>query len=104
MEVNKWTDEEVENLKMYYPNKDITLEELHEKYIQNHTIKNIVGKANSIGLLRKPKPKEWTDEEIKILTDNYFKYSVRVLIEEFFPYRSKCQIEKKGKGIRFKYR
>lgn len=94
-EVNLWTDEEINYLKTYYPNQNITLEEIHDKYIPNHTILNISGKANSLGLFRKEKPKEWTDEEIDLLKKYYNTYPSNVLIEKFFPNRTLAQIIKK---------
>ena len=94
-EVNMWTDEEVQYLQEFYPNQEMSLEELHSKYIPNHDIPKIVGKANSMGLLRREKPKEWTNEEVKLLKENYNSYSVDVLIEKFFPDRTIAQINKK---------
>lgn len=94
-EVNVWTDEEVEYLKTYYPDSDMQLEELHNKYIPNHDIPTIIGKANSIGLLRRDKPREWTEEEIRLLKENYNNYSVDMLIDKFFPDRTIAQINKK---------
>ena len=89
-----WTDEEISYLNEYYP-QDISLEEIHNKYIPNRTISEITGKANSIGLLRNEKPREWTDEEIEILKKYYNTYSAEVLIERFFPDRKIGQISKK---------
>lgn len=94
-EVNMWTDEEVQYLQEFYPNQEMSLEELHSKYIPNHDIPKIVGKANSMGLLRREKPKEWTNEEVKLLKENYNSYSAEVLIERFFPDRKIGQISKK---------
>lgn len=89
-----WTDEELSYLKQYY-SQDISLEYIHEKYIPNRTIAEITGKANSMGLLRKEKPREWTSEEIELLKENYNTYSSEVLIEKFFPDRNVCQLSKK---------
>lgn len=89
-----WTEEEISYLHKYY-SKNISLEEIHNKYIPNRTISEIIGKANSIGLLRNEKPKEWTDEEINILKKYYNTYSVDVLIKKFFPNRKIGQIIKK---------
>lgn len=94
-EINMWTDEEVQYLQEFYPNQEMSLEELHSKYIPNHDISKIVGKANSMGLLRREKPKEWTNEEIELLKENYNSYSVDMLIEKFFPNRTIAQINKK---------
>ncbi len=89
-----WTEEEISYLHKYY-SKNISLEEIHNKYIPNRTISEIIGKANSIGLLRDEKPKEWTDEEINILEKYYNTYSVDALIKKFFPNRKIGQIIKK---------
>lgn len=89
-----WTEEEISYLHKYY-SKNISLEEIHNKYIPNRTISEIIGKANSIGLLRNEKPKEWTDEEINILKKYYNTYSVDALIKKFFPNRKIGQIIKK---------
>lgn len=93
-----WTEEEISYLNEYYPT-DISLDEIHEKYIPNRTIQEITGKANSIGLLRKDKPREWTDEEIERLKKYYNTYSVDVLIEKFFPDRKIGQIAKKKEEL-----
>lgn len=89
-----WTEEEISYLHKYY-SKNISLEEIHNKYIPNRTISEIIGKANSIGLLRNEKPKEWTDEEINILKKYYNTYSVDALIKKFFPNRKIGQLIKK---------
>lgn len=89
-----WTEEEISYLHKYY-SQNISLEEIHNKYIPNRTISEIIGKANSIGLLRNEKPKEWTDEEINILKKYYNTYSVDALIKKFFPNRKIGQIIKK---------
>lgn len=89
-----WTDEENSYLHKYY-SQNISLEEIHNKYIPNRTISEIIGKANSIGLLRNEKPKEWTDEEIDILKKYYNTYSTDALIKKFFPDRKIGQIIKK---------
>lgn len=93
-----WTDEEISYLKQFYP-QDISLEEIHDKYIPNRTISEITGKANSIGLLRKEKPREWTEEEIEILKKYYNTYSVDMLIEKFFPDRKIGQLAKKKEEL-----
>lgn len=93
-----WTEEEISYLNEYYPT-DISLDEIHEKYIPNRTIQEITGKANSIGLLRKDKHREWTDEEIERLKKYYNTYSVDVLIEKFFPDRKIGQIAKKKEEL-----
>ena len=89
-----WTEEEISYLNKYY-SQDISLEEIHNKYIPNRTISEITGKANSIGLLRNEKPREWTDKEIDILKKYYNIYSADVLIERFCPDRKIGQINKK---------
>lgn len=93
-----WTEEEISYLNQFYP-QDISLEEIHNKYIPNRTISEITGKANSIGLLRKDKPREWTDEEIKILKKYYNTYSADMLIEKFFPDRKVGQLTKKKEEL-----
>jgi hypothetical protein len=90
-ECNIWTEEEIDNLKKYYSNSEMSLEDLHSNYIPNHTIQQITGKANSIGLLRHEKPIEWSDKEIELLKENYNLYPVNVLIEKFFPTRTISQ-------------
>lgn len=88
-----WSEDEISYLKTYYV-KNISLEEIQNKYIPNRTIPEIIGKANSIGLLRKDKPKDWTTEETDLLKKYYNTYSTNGLIERFFPERNKSQIEK----------
>lgn len=98
-EVTPWTDDEINYLKLYYPNPNISLKEIHDKYLPNRDILKISGKANSIGLLRREKPKEWTDDEIILLKEHYNTYSTELLISNFFKGRTIDQVNKKKKEL-----
>lgn len=93
----KWTQDEIDILKQYY--KSIGAEGIHELFIKRHTVKNIREKANAIGLTRRSKPREWTDEEVYLLKELYNTYSVDYLIENYFQDRTRCQIEKKKREL-----
>lgn len=93
----QWTQDEIDILLKYY--KSIGAKGIYELFIKRHTVKNIIEKANAIGLTRRNKPREWTDEEIYLLKKLYNTYSVDYLIENYFQDRTRCQIEKKKKEL-----
>lgn len=84
----KWTDEEVEILKKYYPTGD--MDELL-KMLPNRTLGRIRDKANKLGIKREvvSKRKEtgkmlvWTDEEVDLLKKVYADLSNKELLEMF---------------------
>ena len=82
--VNKWTDEEIEILKKYAPY--ISREEIHLKYLNNHSINSIQAECNKLNLSRVNKPmvknynqEEWDKEDEDFLINNYNLYSRKEL-------------------------
>ena len=89
---NPWTDEEVEILYKYY--EDMGAEWIYNKFFQTHTIVNIRGKANSLGLLTQASPAVWTEEEINILKEKYcdHNFSIEEIAKEC--HKTKAQVER----------
>ena len=82
--VNKWKDEEIEILKKYAPY--ISREEIHLKYLNNHSINSIQNKCSRLNLSRVNKSmiknynqEEWNKKDEEFLINNYHLYSRKEL-------------------------
>lgn len=92
-----WSDNELELLRKYYV--ELETDELIRTHLPNRSYGSILDKAHSLGLFKRPNPREWTAEEEEVLKKYYNIYSVEELIKRFFPDKKKCNINKKKKEL-----
>lgn len=106
----KWTEEETSLFKKYYPIR--TSDELAEMF-PNYTWKQMKGKASRMGLKKMPevaiesrirnglykKEDLWTDEEVKILYENYPTKGSKGVQEALPRYRNLNSIRRKAEAL-----
>lgn len=90
-----WTDEDTKYLK---ENIDLGYIELERRFAGRHTRKAISTKAIKLGLTQ---PQEWTEEEIKILKNNYSSLP-KEEIQKLLPNRTWNAITLKGNNLDIK--
>lgn len=93
-QTSRWTDEEIEILKKYYP-----LEHVDDiiKRLPRHANKQLIfAKASSLNL---PAYNTWLDEEIMILKDKYSKVNIEELYNDFNCRHSKDSIRTKAQRL-----
>lgn len=100
--LTEWSDDELEILKKYY--FILSFKEI-QKYLPNRTIKSIQRKANYLGLYKKENIVKhgysplWTEEEIKLLKENYLIYTAKEIKDKFLPRRKVDNIHKKAHAM-----
>ena len=92
----KWTDEEIELLKKYYP-------ELGQdciKYLPNRTTSSIISKASDLKIKYDNNPK-WTDKEVELLKKYYPEMGINCF--KYLPKKDKTSISNKAKILKIRY-
>lgn len=98
-----WTEDEINILKDKY--FIYTAKDIQKNFLPNRNVSNIQAKAWELGLSKEPERGVfWSDEEIAILTDKIFEYTVEDIHTKFLPNRSIKAIKHKmaTMGIDFK--
>lgn len=84
---NDYAEDELEMIRKYYKSCK-SVQEFQAKYLPNRTASGIHAKAQRMGLFKR---EDWTEEEDKVLIDNYDKM-FRWQLCELFPQRTKNSV------------
>lgn len=96
---NHWTDKEVQYLKSSYLLK--TDKQMSEEFLATRTPSVIADKRRSLNLKKTQAPvKKWSDEDTKILKENYPFNTVNELANKFLPNKTVSQIKDKAHRIK----
>lgn len=98
---DEWSDAEINILKQYYT-KIGSDEIVARNLLPGRKALGIRDKANKLGLYRRTPVKEWTKDEIQLLTKYYPTYSNDYILENILPNRKLNQVNKKAKELGLK--